>query len=120
MASLDEKFALEDNDRQVLAEQIKDLDTEGWESFSTKIDVLLRDKSREVLAKKEEEAKVAESEEQKEEVKASDESENVVEDAIDRGKEDTDVVPASTQASEANTYDKYKNAFSVDQFDISY
>tara|TARA_R100000008_G_scaffold69093_1_gene46415 strand:+ start:12593 stop:14086 length:1494 start_codon:yes stop_codon:yes gene_type:complete len=120
MASLDERFALEDNDRQVLAEQIKDLDTEGWESFSTKIDVLLRDKSREVLAKKEEEAKVAESEEQKEEVKASDESENVVEDAIDRGKEDTDVVPASTQASEANTYDKYKNAFSVDQFDISY
>ena len=120
MASLDEKFALEDNDRQVLAEQIKDLDTEGWESFSTKIDVLLRDKSREVLAKREEEAKVAESEEQKEEVKASDESENIVEDAIDRGKEDTDVVPASTQASEANTYDKYKNAFSVDQFDISY
>ena len=47
-------------------------------------------------------------------------SEEVVEDAIDRGEQDTDVVPASTQASEGSTYDKYKNAFSVDQFDISY
>ena len=43
-----------------------------------------------------------------------------VEDAIDRGEEDTEVVPASTEASETSTYDKYKNAFSVEQFDIKY
>jgi len=115
MASLDEKYALEAEDREVLATQIKDLDAEGWDAFAKNIDVLLRDKSREILAKKEDEAsKEAEVEEE------SKASEEVVEDAIDRGEQDTDVVPASTQASEGSTYDKYKNAFSVDQFDISY
>ena len=119
MASLDESFVLEDEDRQVLAEQVKSLDEEGWESFSKRIDVLLREKSREVLAKKEEEQKSAEVEEKSaEESKAS--GDDVVEDAIDRGEEDSEVVPASTQASEASTYDKYKDAFSVEQFDIKY
>jgi hypothetical protein len=115
MASLDEKYALEAEDREVLATQIKDLDAEGWDAFAKNIDVLLRDKSREVLAKKEDET--SKEVEVEEESKASEE---VVEDAIDRGEQDTDVVPASTQASEGSTYDKYKNAFSVDQFDISY
>jgi len=115
MASLDEKYALEAEDREVLATQIKDLDAEGWDAFAKNIDVLLRDKSREVLAKKEDET--SKEVEVEEESKASEE---VIEDAIDRGEQDTDVVPASTQASEGSTYDKYKNAFSVDQFDISY
>ena len=115
MASLDERFALEAEDREVLAGQIKELDAEGWDAFAKNIEVLLRDKSREVLAKKEDEAsKEAEVEEE------SKASEEVVEDAIDRGEQDTDVVPASTQASEGSTYDKYKNAFEIDQFDISY
>ena len=53
-----------------------------------------------------------------EETQASED--DVVEDAIDRGEEDKEVVPASTEASETSTYDKYKNAFSVEQFDIKY
>ena len=121
MASLDESFVLADNDREVLAEQVKDLDDEGWESFSKRIDVLLRDKSREVLAKKEAEKaeeKAEEPETKAEETQASED--DVVEDAIDRGEEDKEVVPASTEASETSTYDKYKNAFSVEQFDIKY
>ena len=119
MASLDESFVLEDEDRQVLAEQVKALDEEGWESFSKRMNVLLREKSREVLAKKEEEKKSSEVEEKStEESKASED--DVVEDAIDRGEEDREVVPASTQASDASTYDKYKDAFSVEQFDIKY
>ena len=81
------------------------------------MDVLLRDKSREVLAKKEEEQKAVEVEEKPEETKASD---NVVEDAIDRGKKESEVIPTSTQASEGSTFDKYKDAFSVEQFDIKY
>ena len=119
MASLDESFVLEDEDRQVLAEQVKSLDEEGWESFSKRMNVLLREKSREVLAKKVEEQKSTEAEEKPaEESKASED--DVIEDAIDRGEEDSEVVPASTQASEASTYDKYKDAFSVEQFDIKY
>jgi predicted DNA-binding protein (UPF0251 family) len=115
MASLDEKYALEDTDREVLATQVKDLDVEGWEAFAKNLEVLLRDKSREVLAKKEDEAsKEAEVEE---ETKASDE---VVDEAIERGEEEESAIPASTEASEGSTYDKYKKAFEIDQFDINY
>ena len=117
MASLDESYVLEDEDRKVLASQIKELDEEGWESFSSNVKVLLRDKSREVLAKKEEE-KV---EEVVETTNASKEtSENIVEDALDRGEATAEVVPASTEASELSTYDKFKDAFSVEQFDIKF
>jgi hypothetical protein len=69
MASLDETYALENEDREVIAEQVKDLDKEAWESFAKRISVLLRDKSREVLAKKEAEVQAKENEvkEEKEE-----------------------------------------------------
>ena len=117
MASLDESYVLEDEDRKVLASQIKELDEEGWESFSSNVKVLLRDKSREVLAKKEEEK----AEEVVETTNASEEtSENIVEDALDRGEAIAEVVPASTEASELSTYDKFKDAFSVEQFDIKF
>ncbi len=117
MASLDESYVLEDEDRKVLASQIKELDEEGWESFSSNVKVLLRDKSREVLAKKEEEK----AEEVVETTNASEEtSENIVEDALDRGEATAEVVPASTEASELSTYDKFKDAFSVEQFDIKF
>jgi len=122
MASLDETFSLEDQDREVIAEQVKDLDEEGWESFSKRIDVLLRDKSRELLAKKEAEAET--KEEEKEEVTTeateSKATENVVDEAIDKGEEDSEVVPTSTVAADVSAYDKYKSAFSVEQFDINY
>jgi len=118
MASFDESFLLEDEDRKVLASQIKELDTEGWEAFSSNVNVLLRDKSREVLAKQEKElAEKAEEVETKEVVNAS---ENIVEEAIDRGEATDEVVPASTEASELSTYDKFKDAFSVEQFDIKF
>ena len=125
MASLDETYALENEDREVIAEQVKDLDEEAWESFAKRISVLLRDKSREVLAKKEAETKATEEvkeeqEEQEEQTEESKASEDIVDEAIDRGEEDAEVVPASTNASEISTYDKYKNAFSVEQFDIKY
>ena len=123
MASLDETYALENEDREVIAEQVKDLDEEAWESFAKRISVLLRDKSREVLAKKEAEAKEVKeekSEEQEAKTEESKASEDIVDEAIDRGEEDAEVVPASTNASETSTYDKYKDAFSVEQFDIKY
>ena len=115
MASLDEKYALEAEDREVLATQIKDLDSEGWDAFAKNIEVLLRDKSREVLAKKEDEA--SKEVEVEEETKASEE---VVDEAIERGEQEESTIPASTQASEGSTYDKFKKAFEIDQFDISY
>ena len=69
------------------------------------------------LAKKEEEK----AEEVVETTNASEEtSENIVEDALDRGEATAEVVPASTEASELSTYDKFKDAFSVEQFDIKF
>ena len=121
MASLDETFSLENEDREVIAEQVKSLDEEGWESFSKRMNVLLRDKSRETLAKKDAEAKEAkEKEEVTTEATESKATEDIVDEAIDKGEQDSEVVPTSTVAAEASTYDKYKNAFSVEQFDIKY
>ena len=121
MASLDETFSLEDEDREVIAEQVKSFDKEGWESFSKRMNVLLRDKSRETLAKKDAETKEAkEKEEVTTEATESKATEDIVDEAIDKGEQDSEVVPASTVAAEASTYDKYKNAFSVEQFDIKY
>jgi len=121
MASLDETFSLQDEDREVIAEQVKSLDEEGWESFSKRMNVLLRDKSRETLAKKDAEVKEAkEKEEVTTEATESKATEDIVDEAIDKGEQDSEVVPTSTVAAEASTYDKYKNAFSVEQFDIKY
>ena len=120
MSSLDEEYSLNDEDREVIASDIKDMDTEAFESYSKKLSVLLKDKNRKALAKKEEEDKL---QAEKEEAKASTEDvtedskviENAVEEAVE---EDTEEVPNSTTATEETLMEKYQKAFSLDQFEI--
>jgi hypothetical protein len=122
MAELDETYELTDEDRKILAEQIKDLDDEAYTGFNSNLSVLLRDKNKEILkAKAEEEATKAETE-SKEEVKASVENEEVkdaVEEAVDNADVDEESVPVNTTGSEDETVaQKYEKAFGLDQFDI--
>jgi hypothetical protein len=42
----------------------------------------------------------------------------VVEEAISQAKTEAQDIPASVEASEQTVYDKYKQAFNVDEFDI--
>ena len=42
----------------------------------------------------------------------------VLEEAISQAKEEKEEIPASAEASEQTVYDKYKQAFNIDQFDV--
>jgi hypothetical protein len=126
MATLDEVYDLNDEDRKVLATQIKDLNEEAFEAYSSNMSVLLREKSREVIkAAAEETAKAqaeTEAEKPKEEAIASEETQEVqkaVEEAVDNAEQDENTVPVNTTASEEETVlEKYQRAFTLDQFEV--
>jgi len=88
--------------------------------------ILLKSKNKETLAAAAEEAKASEeqevveaTEEKAEEAKASEEApEKVVEEALDNAEVEKDAVATTTQAEEPTLYDKYKDAFSLDNFNI--
>ena len=126
MAKLDEVYDLNDEDRKVLAAQIKDLDEEAFEAYSENMSVLLREKNREVLKAAAEEATKAqaeaEAEKPKEEAIASvetQEAQEAVEEAVDNAEQDENTVPVNTTASEEETVlEKYQRAFTLDQFEV--
>ncbi len=117
MASLDEEYELNDQDREVIATDIKELNDEDFESYSKKLSILLKEKNKELIAKKQEEQK-----EVTEEVKASDEKieETSVEAVVEEAKADEEVeIPNSTVAEEETLMTKYQKAFDYDQFEIN-
>ena len=124
---MDEEYALTDEDREVIASDIKDLNEEDFEAYSKKMAVLLSAKNRKALAAAEEEAEKV-SNEAEEEAKASEEvkeeqAEATAEEAVEEVLEETKIkaeVPVSTAAEEPTVYDKYKAAFSMDGFDIKH
>ena len=121
MSSLDDAFSLSDEDREVIASEIKDMDNEAYETYSSKLKILLSSKSKEEVAKRE--AEKAELEAEVEQAKASEEpvedtSEEVLEEAISQVKTEKEEIPVSAEASEQTIFDKYKQAFDIDQFDV--
>ena len=114
MASLDEAYELSDEDRQVIAAQIKNLDEESFEKYLNDMKVLLSSKVKTDDPDEEEEKEEAVEQEQAE-AKASVEPsvEEVVEDALDKAEEIKEEIPVSANASEADVYDKYKKAFDM-------
>jgi len=122
MALLDEDYELNDEDREVLASDIKDMNKEDFESYQKRINVLLREKSKKLIEAKKAKAAQKAEETKTEETKASEEKEkeeSVVETAVDEAdKEDTEV-PNSIQAEDETLVEKYKKAFSLDQFEIN-
>ena len=123
MASFDEEFQLSDEDREVIAKDVKDLDDENFAGYRDKMKVLLKDKDKKTVEKKkEEEAKATEAEVIEEVVASESEeetSEEVVDEAIDNAEVEDSAVAATTDAEEATVYEKYKNAFSIDNFDLN-
>ena len=106
MASFDERYDLTDEDRKVLASQIKDLTEEDFASFDQNMTVLLSSK-----------VKTEETEEVVEEVEAS-VAEEVVESAVENAEVEKETVPVSSPAEEPSITDKYSKAFSIENFDI--
>jgi len=104
MASFDERYDLTDEDRKVLASQVKNLSDEEFAAFDENMTVLLSSKT-----KREEEVV--------EEVEAST-AEEVVEAAVENAEVEKETVPVSSPAEEPSITDKYSKAFNIDQFDI--
>ena len=125
MASFDEEYDLSDEDRQVLATDIKDLNDETFAAYKNKMTVLMKEKSKAVKK-----AKMAKEAEMKEktmatevvakvvEVKAS-EAKEVVNEALDNGVKQVTDVPATATANEPSLYERYKKAFSIEGFNVS-
>jgi len=129
MASFDERFNLDDEDRKVLASQIKDLEEEQFVDFDKTVSVLLSSKahSDEPEAPAEDpapaEAPAKEASAQAEEsapaeVSAS-EVKEVLEQAVDNATDEIVNIPASAPAEDPTIFEKYGKAFAMDQFDIS-
>jgi len=113
MSALDEQYELTNEDRQVIATQIKNLDEETFASYLEQMQVLLSSKDKETLKK----AEAAEAEKASE-VKASEESK--VEEVLDKIEEIKEEIPVSATASdpEASVYDKYRKAFDIENWSL--
>lgn len=129
MASFDEEYELSDEIRAHVASDIKDMNEETFDSYEKKMAAFLRGYDKKVIATEKtklEEAEAAKNtgvqvsgptvkEEIVEEVA---EIEEVVEDAVDNAEEAGDTVTNTIEATDNSFYEKYKDAFSIDQFNI--
>ena len=127
MSLLDEEYALTDEDREVIASDIKDMQEEAFTAYQNKLSVLLNSKSKTAIAEAEAKAEeVAAEEAQQQEVVASEVPEEtqaavkeVVEEVLENAETEQDEVPVSSEAAEPSIYDKYAKAFGLDQFEIN-
>jgi hypothetical protein len=122
MAAFDEEFDLSDEDRQVLATDIKDLNEEAFAAYKNKMAVLMKEKSKTAKKAKEEEMKKAKASEIKEEVKASVSSEQsateVVDEVLDNSNVEKNSIPNSIATADVSLREKYSKAFGFEGFDI--
>ena len=118
MATLDEEFELSDEDRQVLAADIKDLNEESFAAYKKKMEVLMKEKNKASKKAKEESMKAKAS--SPEEVKASTEvsATEVVDEVIDNSKLENTSIPNSTTTAQVSLREKYSKAFGLEGFDI--
>ena len=112
MSSLDDDFELTNEDREVIAADIKEMEEEEYGAYSGKLQVLLKNKLKSEIERAEAETAS--------EVKASTEAEEVIESAVDGAEKEAEELPNSTTPEEQSTMEKYQQAFSLDQFEIKY
>jgi len=137
MTYFDQEYDLTDADREVIASDIKDMDDEAFDSFASKMKVLLegrqkyggnegdipdadrKKKGHHGKGPKRKETADEEGEvDWKKDSKATEDAEEVIEEALDNAEEVTVDVPANSEAQAETVYDKYKAAFALDQFEI--
>lgn len=133
MASFDERFKLNDEDRKVLASQIKDLDEEQFVDFDKTVSVLLSSKAHSdepapeapaedpapAAPPAEETPAPAPAEEPAPAEASASEVKEVLEQAVDNAKDELVNIPASAPAEDPTILEKYGKAFAMDQFDIN-
>ena len=123
MDKLDDSFELDDQDREFLATELKDLeDAEAYEAFASKLKVLWKHKNKEVQAEFDAEIQARIDEEVAKRVSTASEEEVEVEEALDAAEETDAEISNANEAvtsEEPTLRDKFKDAFSRDNIEIS-
>jgi len=127
MATLDEEYDLSDEDRQVLAADIKDLSEEAFSAYKNKMAILMKEKNKKSKEEKMQKEKEMKASLPVEEVKASEEvvapqistTQEVVEQAVDNGSKASTEIPNSVPASQPSVKEKYASAFGLDGFELT-
>ena len=114
MSQFDDEYELGDEDRKVIATDIKEVDDEAFSAYWDKMIVLLSGKNKKILAKAEKDTK----EVKEEKAEASSEAVEVVEEVMENAEQEAAEMPTSSEAVESTVTDKYRNAFALEQFDI--
>jgi hypothetical protein len=123
MDSLDQLFQLDDEDREFLAKEVKEIEAEeAYASFVNKLEVLWKHKNKEVQASFDAEIQARIDAEVAKRIEASANEEVATEDALD-GAEATDSVVSNANeavsAAEPSLKDKFKDAFKRENIEIS-
>jgi hypothetical protein len=125
MQEIDEAFELDDEDRQVLAEDIKNLEEseEAFAAFKKKLGVMWKNKDKQAKQEKEKQMKAAiDAEVEKRISELKSKASASVEDALDKVEASEVGVPNNNeQSSQApkSLIEKFKGAFSKDNITIS-
>lgn len=126
MEEIDSMFELDDEDRQVLAEDIKNLtDDESFASFKNKLSVIWRNKNKEVKSEHEKEiqAKIdAEVEKRISAMAKSSTTSSSVEDILDKAKASNATLPNNNHSSSKpsqSLFEKFSEAFKKENIIIS-
>jgi hypothetical protein len=108
MSSLDEEFNLTDEDRQIIGEQIKDMDSEQFENWYKSFNVFAKSKIKNTA----EENKEIAASEVKNETESKAEKEELASKAIEEAVAENSTLPnASTNNTESSLRDRYAKAF---------
>jgi hypothetical protein len=131
MSAFDEEFELNEDERKVIASDIKDLNEEAFSAYKNKMSVFMKDKNKAAKkaakekAEKEAEMKNAEKAEATvvKTVVASEEvaqpvstTQEVVEQAVDNGSKASTEIPNTAPAADLTVKEKYAKAFGLEGF----
>jgi len=123
MASFDEEYDLEDEDRKVIAKAIKDLDEKSFQDHKETLAVLMKEKKKsykKAMSDKMQKEKTAKAEETKaSETTIEATTQEVVEQAVDNGAKASIEIPNSAPAAQPSVKEKYASAFGFDGFELT-
>jgi hypothetical protein len=112
MAGLDEEFELEAEEREIVGEQIKDLDEEGFEKWYKAFNVFAKGKNKKMkMAYQEKSEKTEEKEMKASEEEIKKEAEEAAAKALETAKASDDNLPNASSSNELSIRDKFAKAF---------
>jgi len=114
MASFDSEYELDAESRQVIANDILNLDDDAFAAYKNKMAIFMKNKKK---GETKDAGSKESSKEESKETKAS--VAEVVEEITDKAEKETVDIPITSTASQGSLFDKYKQAFDYDGFVVT-